>query len=165
MAHEVAAGRLSIAQEHILSSMLKQKLNRLDSGKEVKATKKIVIASPEGDFHDLGILAANAIAIQHGVCTLYIGPNTPKNQLCETANRFGATHILVGSTVSKKEGARDDFYTFVNFLDQNLPKNVVFWLGGRSAQPINLKREVVNLQSLQELEQKLREHKRKAKNA
>jgi DNA-binding transcriptional MerR regulator len=155
MGLEVAAGRLSISQEHILSSMLKQSLNRLSSSKEIHSEVKIVIASPEGDFHELGILAANAMAIQLGACSLFIGPNTPKNQLCETASRFGATHLLLGSTITKEEGAKDDFFEFVHFLDKNLPKNVCFWLGGRASQVVQLKRETAHLASLLDLEQKL----------
>ena len=118
---EVSAGRLSIAQEHILSAMLKQNVHRLIQTSNQKSKIKIVIASPEGDFHELGILGAHAIANQLKVCSIFIGPNTPKDQLCETASRFGATHVILGSTVSKNEGAKEDFYSVVHFLDKNLP--------------------------------------------
>ncbi len=153
--YEVASGRLSIAQEHILSAMLKQNLNRLIQSRHQSSKFKIVVASPEGDFHELGILASHAIANQLKLCSIFIGPNTPKDQLCETASRFGATHILLGSTVSKNEGAKDDFYSFIHFLDKNLSKNIAFWLGGRACQPIALKREVLQLKSLVDLEQQL----------
>jgi hypothetical protein len=86
---------------------------------------------------------------------LFLGPNTPKKEICETALRLGATHVLLAATVTKKEGAKEDFYSFVNFLDQNLPAEIQFWLAGRAAGEIHLKREVVQLSSLSEFEERL----------
>jgi hypothetical protein len=158
--YAVSAGTLSIAQEHILSAMLKQNVHRLIHPNLQSSKIKTVIAGPEGDFHELGILAAHAIANHHKTCSIFIGPNTPKDQLCETAIRFGATHIILGATVSKKEGAKDDFYSYIHFLDKNLPKNIAFWFGGRAAQAVSLNRETLLFRSLVELEHQLGTSKR-----
>jgi len=157
MGLEVAAGRMSISQEHILSAMLKHYLNRLTPPGQIHPRFKVVVASPEGDFHELGILTANAMAIQAGLQTLFVGPNMPKDQLCESAIQFGATHLILGSSVTASEGAKEDFYHFVHFLDQHIPKDVTFWLGGRASQPVTLNRKFFSLISLAQLQQKLSE--------
>lgn len=159
LGREVNAGRLSIAQEHIMSSLLRQQLYRLAKPTSMPSRIKFLIASPEGDFHELGILTAQAMASQLKIRSLYLGPNSPKKDLCETALRFGATHILLASTVSKKDGAKDDFFSFVNFLDRNLPSNIHFWLAGRASSFLSLKRKTLILESLSVLEKKLIELK------
>lgn len=156
MSSEVTSGRMSIAQEHILSSVLKQNLYRLLNSGIQSSDCKFVVAAPEGDFHELGILVSHVLLNQYKVGSLFLGSNTPKDQLCETANLFGATHILLGSTITQKEGAKEDFYKYVHFLDKNLPKHVSFWFGGRASMPVSLKRQTLLLTSLEGFELKLK---------
>jgi methanogenic corrinoid protein MtbC1 len=156
MGREVGEGRLSIAQEHILSAILKQQLHMLAQAGPKNSKIKMLMATPEGDFHELGILSAHAMACQLKIHSLFLGPNTPKKDLCETALRFGATHIVLASTLSKKEGAKEDFHSFVHFLDQNLPAGIQFWLAGRAAGAINLRRNSTQLSSLHEFEDRLK---------
>ena len=155
LGQKTAIGHLSISQEHILSALLKQSLHSLTKTHSNQSGPRIVISSPEGDFHELGILIAHAMAGQLKVRSLYLGPNTPKKDLCETATRFEATHIVLSATVSREEGAKEDFYSFVHFLDQNMPKKIIFWFGGRSCGTINLNRKTVFFNSLTDLHQEL----------
>ena len=155
MGRKTALGHLSISQEHILSALMKQTLHSLTKNQPTRSGPKIIIASPEGDFHELGILIAHAMASQLNVRSLYLGPNTPKQDLCETATRFEATHLLLSSTISRTEGAKDDFYSFVHFLDQNVARQMTFWFGGRSCGSINLKRKAVFFDSLIDLHREL----------
>jgi MerR family transcriptional regulator, light-induced transcriptional regulator len=153
---EISEGRLSIAQEHIVSALIKQQLYGLSVSKTKRENLKLVVAAPEGDFHELGILSAHAIANVLKAQSLYLGPNTPKKDLCETATRFAATHILIAATVTKKEGARDDFFSYVHFLDQNLPDDVTFWLAGRASSTIHLRRPCITMGSLTEYHEELK---------
>jgi methanogenic corrinoid protein MtbC1 len=155
----VASGVVSISQEHIFSSLLKERLYVLsDEARKASREARFVVAAPEGDFHELGILIAHAMLAQSGVRSLYVGPNTPKNELCETIHRFGASHVLLGSTVSRKEGAKEDLYTYLHFLDKHLSRKTSIWLGGRNASsPLGeLERGLVRFSSLLEFEKALR---------
>lgn len=143
--------KFTIAQEHILSALIRQCLFNLINSKVTSKKSRMVIAAPEGDFHELGILAAHVIVSNFHIRSLYLGPNTPKNELCETAVQFGATHLLLGVTLSKAEGAKEDFFSYLHYLDRNLPRSIVFWFGGRNAELIHLKRECRNFLSLDEL--------------
>ncbi|MGE3760156.1 MAG: MerR family transcriptional regulator, partial [Pseudobdellovibrionaceae bacterium] len=129
----VASGIVSISQEHIFSSILKEALYLLrEAAPRSQSRKRFLVASPEGDYHELGILIAHTMLAHAGYKSLYIGPNTPKKDLCETAMRFGATHILMGSTVSRREGAREDLYSYLHFVEQNLSEENEIWLAGRN---------------------------------
>lgn len=168
----IADLRIGIAQEHILSSLIKEQLyiliSKTTETEKSKSDISFVIATPEGDYHELGLLVAHVILNASGVQSLYLGPNTPKNELCETAIRFGASHILIASTVNKKEGAREDVYAYLHYLDKHLPQHIQIWSGGRSFDKlnINLNRNFNIIKSLYELSQKtqkLRLEKKKVK--
>lgn len=156
----VGAGTLSISQEHIFSAILKERLYVLrDKAKKLTRSSRFVVATPEGDFHELGILVAHAIISNSGYKSLYLGPNAPKKDLCETALRFGASHILIGSTVSKPEGAKEDLLTYIHFLDNHLGREVSLWLGGRNSlnRAPGTDRKIKNFYSLKELDAALKE--------
>lgn len=153
----VANNKMGIAQEHILSALIKEQLYILLS-KASRAPHKfkkasIVIATPEGDFHELGILVAHVILNSMGVKSLYLGPNSPKNELCETVIRFGATHVLLATTLSQRQGVRGDVFSYLHYIDQHLPPSVDLWIGGRNVDrlKVDLKRNLTFLKTLQEL--------------
>lgn len=151
----VEEGHITIAQEHVLSALVRSELHRLRERAPKRGSRaRVLIAAPEGDFHDLGILIAHVIVGIAGTRSLYLGPNTPKNELCETAHRYGATHLLLGSTISRKEGAKEDFYTYVHYLDKHLSSSVQLFLGGRNGKEFRgtLQREHRVFSNLSELE-------------
>lgn len=159
LGHRVEAGLISIAQEHIVTSLIKQALFVVKSkAKPPRKLSYLVFATPEGDIHELGILVATALAAHAGFSTVFMGPNTPKRELCETALRFGATHIVLSSTVSRKEGAREDLYTYLHFLNQNLDSKMAIWLGGRNKVGIadSFSREVNYFSSIEEFDERLK---------
>ena len=139
MGNLISQNRFSISQEHIISSMIKEKLYSLLSKTSSKTKSKersikVVLATPEGDYHEIGLLMTHVILKENGIQSLYLGANMPKNELCETCLRYGATHLVLGSTVSRKNGAREELPSYLHYLNQHLPKSVTFWLGGRNFQ-------------------------------
>lgn len=158
LGRQVASGIISISQEHIFSSILKERLYVLrEAAPKSQSKKRFLVASPEGDFHELGILIAHTMIAVAGFKSLYLGPNTPKKDLCETALRFGATHLLLGSTISRKEGAKEDFFSYLHFADQNLSDDIEIWIGGRNSGnlPADFNRKLLSFSSLTEFEQTL----------
>src|SRR5690606_41128238 len=71
------------------------------------------------------------------------GANMPKRELSETCLRFEASHLLLASTATRKQGAKEDLLEVVSFLDRNLPRETAFWLAGIGAEccPLSLKRD------------------------
>lgn len=138
----VGQGQFTVAQEHILSALIKDQLilSRVEN-KKTKSKSKIIMTSPDGDLHDMGLAISSTLSNHEGIHTLFLGPSTPKKDLCETALRYGATHIVLSSTVSEKEGAKESLYSYINFLDRNLPKKVSFVVAGRNTQNFSLQLE------------------------
>jgi methanogenic corrinoid protein MtbC1 len=140
MAMRVYQETFSIGQEHILSALLKDQLAiiRTATLTQAKSSQKYVITTPEGDIHDLGIAIAAALIHSEGHDVLYLGPNTPGSDLVDVCMRYKPTHVLISSVVTEKEGAKQSFFTYIEFLDQHLNKSVTLITGGRSAAEVDL---------------------------
>jgi DNA-binding transcriptional MerR regulator len=147
-------GKFSIAQEHILSAMIKEKLYALKAmaPTPTKTNYKILFATPEGELHEIGLLIAAALASHSRIPNLYIGPNTPKESLSEVALRYKATHIILSSTISQQGKKSEDLLTYINFLDRQLPRKIHFWIGGPfvGTHPFSLERPHKFIQDLTE---------------
>lgn len=130
----------SISQEHVLSAFLKEKiysvLSELESCKRSSRSDKgiqFVLATPEGDYHEVGLLLAHLLIRSYGVVSLYLGPHTPARDLAETALRFGASHLLVVSTVSRRQGARQELLSFVMDVRKRLGYHCQILVAGLQA--------------------------------
>lgn len=144
LAAQVHSGLASIAQEHVLSSFLKEKiysaLSELENRKKSKndslntahSLQKIrfVLATPEGDYHEIGLLLAHLMIRSYGFTSLFLGPHTPAQDLSETALRFEASHLLIVSTVSRKEGARQHLLNFVSDVQKKMGPELKILLAG-----------------------------------
>lgn len=147
---------LTITQEHILTAFIKETLHKLRSinnSQKLNNTYKLIFAAPEGDMHDLGLLVSCCLASQHKLNNLYLGAHLPKKDLAETCLQSGCTHLVLVSTISKNEGAHEDFLTYLNFIDRNVPKKIKILIGGRSTSHliINSKRNIQIISSLEEM--------------
>lgn len=139
--HRVSADQFSIAQEHIMTALLKESLYGIIGQKKRISGKapRLVLATPEGDLHEIGLLIASALFSTNGINHLYLGPNVPAMDLCETCLRYNATHVLISSTISTAHGAKDDLFKFIHFLDHNLEPRIKILLGGRNAMKHSIK--------------------------
>lgn len=129
---QVSSERWSITQEHILSALIKDHLYLIKSTAPKSTNKKmrIVFATPEGDFHEIGLLMASTLASLHGAQNLYLGPNVPKSDLCEAVLKYSATHLVLAATVSQKEGSKDDIPNLISFIDRQLSSQVSLIVAG-----------------------------------
>lgn len=135
ISRQVDAGHLSIAQEHILSAIIKESL-AINTHRQppTKSRLRIVLAAPEGDYHDIGLLIASQIANELRANTLFLGPHMPKSELASVCVRYNATHLLLSSTADKESGTKDDYLKYIHFLDRNINSKITLWLAGRNAQ-------------------------------
>lgn len=131
----VSRGLITIAQEHVFSSLLKEKIYSALSGLRPAGSAKarFVMAAPEGDHHEIGLLMAHLLVRARGMASLFVGPHTPARELAETALRFDASHLLVVSTVSRKGGARQDVLSFVSELRGKIGGRAEILLAGNQA--------------------------------
>lgn len=135
----VLDNKISIAQEHFVTALIKEQLQKIKAehfSTTLKSKYKFIFATPEGDIHDLGLLIASALTSILQMEGLYLGPHLPKKDLTETCLQFKATHLILVSTVSEKEGAAENILSYLNFIERNGPKNLKIWLAGRNTQHI-----------------------------
>jgi DNA-binding transcriptional MerR regulator len=109
--------QLTIAQERTISSLAIFYFGQVIGSHYKNFAKKndlFVIATPEGEFHEIGILSAALLCVQYGHQFILLGPNIPAESLKETVNALKAKYILLGIT-------RDDLkmnYTIHQFLNE-----------------------------------------------
>ena len=124
----------------------------------IETKARLLVAAPEGDFHELGILSAHVLCSFMGIRSLFLGANSPKSEITDTAIRFRATHLLLGTTISRKEGAKEDLPSLIHFMDRNLPKHIALWIGGRNSSDFRAQpeRSFYRFESMADLEKMAR---------
>jgi MerR family transcriptional regulator, light-induced transcriptional regulator len=93
-------GTMTVAQEHFTSEMLADFLSmRWRRLSEHAPGRPLLLASPPGDLHHLGLIfcaVATAVA-DHRV--IYIGPQTPPAQIIQTANHYRPAAVCISFSV------------------------------------------------------------------
>lgn len=128
----VFKGEISIAQEHTISALVRFYIGQMIGQhykKNIQREELILITTPEGELHEIGILCASLIFVHYGVKFIYLGTNLPAESLAEAANALNPTAILVGSTRRdlKDKLTLDDY---LNSLKQHLKVSTDLWIGG-----------------------------------
>jgi len=93
---EWAAGRLDVAQEHALSSLIAGMLHgSIAQMQRVAGRRTLLIAAPAGERHELGCLFAAYLAASRGVRCVYLGADVPARDLVAAAEKAGAEAIAL----------------------------------------------------------------------
>lgn len=125
---------LSIAQEHMTSSILRSLLGslvRLYARAASPAT--ILFATPSGEHHEFGVLSAAMLAAGGGLGVVYLGANLPAAEIVDAAIKTESRAVVLGI-----KGATE-WKESINQLQQvskELPENVELWIGGIDSQTL-----------------------------
>jgi DNA-binding transcriptional MerR regulator/methylmalonyl-CoA mutase cobalamin-binding subunit len=122
------AGRITAAQEHLLSASLRTLLGALSrlSGAD-RGGARLLFATPSGDRHEFGILASAMLAALGGLGVTYLGPDLPAAQIADAAARSGAQVVVLGLTYG---GTQPASIAEVQALASQLAPSTELWLGG-----------------------------------
>jgi len=136
--HEVGVrwhnGTFAIAQEHLVSELLRNLFGSLmHLLRPSRPTLKIVLATPAGEAHDFGILAAAMLASIAGAEPVFLGADLPALQIAEAAQRVNAQAILLGITVATESMTGE-----VTALAATMPDGCELWVGGASSTDLDL---------------------------
>lgn len=75
-------GAINPAQEHFISNLIRQKLIvAIDGQISQEGGKKFLLFLPEGELHEVSILFASYLIKSKGHKVIYLGQNTPKDDL------------------------------------------------------------------------------------
>jgi DNA-binding transcriptional MerR regulator len=88
-------GDVSTAQEHFASFVLRGRLLGIARGFDVGLGPRALLACPEGEDHDLGLLCFGIGLREHGWRITYLGASTPLPTLADAAARLEPDLVVV----------------------------------------------------------------------
>lgn len=120
--------RGGIAHEHLISSTMQHLLGsflRIYSRRDLP--HRLLFATPSGDRHELGILAAAMLAASQGLAVSYLGPDLPAAEIVAAAELANAQVLVLGITLSSggAQGTKE-----VRAIVRDLPPRIELWVGG-----------------------------------
>lgn len=151
------AGRIGIAQEHLASALVRSLLGgllRLYGSPQSSA--RLLFATPPGEDHEFGILAAAMLAAGAGLGVIYLGPDLPDGDLVAAARQANPAAVVLGIASG---GPRAALAEAVRALDRTLPADIEIWVGGSEAAAaagLALRRRIVPLADFVAFEEEVR---------
>jgi DNA-binding transcriptional MerR regulator len=114
---------LEIAKEHFAVAILRERVLRQNAP---AGRPKVALASPEGELHEIGMLALAQELQDKKLPSLYLGPNLPVGSLCAAMTRVKLDRVIL--CVSRKL-SRPDLRALVKKIRREIPGATVY-LGG-----------------------------------
>jgi len=147
-----AAGRMTIAHEHMTSALLRSLLGSAfqpTAGSQMGP--RVVLATPSGERHELGLLMAALTAQGAGANVLYLGTELPVEDMLGAVERADAAALALSLVTL---GAAQAVHV-IGALRGGLAASVRLWAGGSGARELELPGSVEHIESLEELERQV----------
>lgn len=126
------AGTIDVRHEHFASACVGDFLREAKRPWDERARGPVVaMATLSEERHDLGLLMASVVLAVNGWRALYLGPDTPSEELVALAKDAPVRAIAISVSLSKKRTAP----SAVRALRRALPARVALWVGGAGAPP------------------------------
>jgi DNA-binding transcriptional MerR regulator len=160
----VLSGGLSIAQEHLLSALLRDYLGSLFQSLSPYAhssrfnAKNVLLTTREGDLHEFGILLSAILTTVHSYRTHYLGPNMPVHDLAVACQQFKVDILVLGLMKLPKGREVVSAQEYLQTLDTLLPKKISICIGGSQCVDVSLlktTRKIVFISDFNELDEYL----------
>lgn len=127
-------GRLTVAQEHLVSQLLRNLLGSMSRlFRPSSPSARMVVATPAGERHEFGILAASMLAAMSGIEPVYLGADLPADEIGHAATRVSAPIVLLGISVASAHALEQ-----VRSIAQAMPSTSRLWLGGADVAALDL---------------------------
>lgn len=158
---KVNRNELSVAQEHTISAIVTFHLGQMIGQhyqKKLLRNELILITTPEGELHQIGILGAALLCVQYGMKFIFLGPSLPAQSLAEMANALKPKAILLGATKGHQISDNETLDDYIKKLSAQLLVHSEIWVGGnlKSTAKIALeKKRIPFFSSLEEFDKHL----------
>ncbi len=126
------SGRARIAQEHLMSSTMRNLLGaflRLYARRDTAI--RLLFATPSGERHEIATLGAAMLAASAGLGVSYLGADLPAREIVESIEPARAQVLVLGLTTAAADNTRE---REVKTIVRDLPDAVELWAGGRGAE-------------------------------
>lgn len=125
-------GELRIGNEHMATAVVTHHLgSALDNFRYETTAPAVVVATPLGQLHEAGALAAAVMAAGRGWRPIYLGSNLPAEEIAGAVIKSGATALAM-SLVYPADDPR--IPTELSRLKKVLPHDTEIIVGGRAAE-------------------------------
>lgn len=124
------AGRLSIGQEHLVTAALRNLLGSLVRSRRDPGTASIVLASVQGERHEMGLLVVAMLAADQGLGVYLLGVDLPAEDIVATALQVEAQAVGLSFVAPDNRTAAVDSLRRVQAA---LPQHISLWVGGADA--------------------------------
>lgn len=103
-------GAINPAQEHFISNLVRQKLIvAIDGQIHTKSGKKFLLFLPEGELHEVSILFASFLIKNKGHKVIYLGQNTPNEDLNQVYDIHNPEYLMTVITTSPSSEFAQDY--------------------------------------------------------
>ncbi len=123
-------GELRIAHEHAGSTVMRGllfSLMRLFPPTDTR--RRVVVATPALEDHELGALMVAMLAAMHGWSVLYLGPDLPAEEIAYAVDDTGAELLMISVTNLDEKASRSELAA----IERAVRKGVRIMAGGRAA--------------------------------
>lgn len=121
-------GQLSIHAEHHYTETLRQVVTHaLPLPRRITVLPRVLLTSPPGELHGLGLLALQAQLRLVGANVVSLGTQTPAACVLDAQRSHGAGVVAISISVCLDSGQAS---TYVRALKAGLPADCALWLGG-----------------------------------
>lgn len=130
---KVYNNELSIAQEHTLSAIFTFHMGQMIGIHYQKKNLKddlILITTPEGEMHEIGIMASALLCVHHGVKFIFLGANLPAKSLAEASNALQPKAILLGVTKGHEISDHKTLEDYLSEVTSHLTNKAEIMVGG-----------------------------------
>lgn len=124
-----AEGELSMAAEHLLTATLRSLLGSLIQ-RRIQAGRPLLLATPAGERHELGLLLVALLALDAGVNIVHLGVDLPAGEI-SAAVRHTRARVVGLSVVTGQNRTRA--VREIDAIQAALPGDAELWLGGAGA--------------------------------
>jgi methanogenic corrinoid protein MtbC1 len=125
------AGRITAAQEHFFTAMAKMFIWTLTRQyRPDKRAPTMVVATPAGQYHEIGARIVAAVASSNGWNVTYLGASLPAFEIAGAVQTCGATALALSIVFPEDD---PQLAAEITQLGQLLPQKVRLLVGGRAS--------------------------------
>lgn len=130
-----AAGKVSIAAEHMTTAQIKRILGGLFDRCTPPASDapRLVATTPEREEHDIGALVATLLARLRGWNALFLGANMPAAEIADAARRRSVHCVCLSSLTGRKATLE----RHLRELRSALSPDIEIWIGGAAYRTVS----------------------------
>lgn len=120
-------GKCSIAQEHMLTSLLSALLSSfIRTFTPSNPTARVLFATPRDERHGFPNLAAALLTATGGLGVIHLGTDLPAEDIVTAVRKSGASALLLSVSKTPTGEILDD----IVYVARKAPRTTALWLGG-----------------------------------